>query len=440
MGRTARLATIAVLAGMTLSACASDRDAPEEPDVVAPEEDGDPQAPSEPPAEPDPEPPEPEPEPEPERFFAEEPGSRPYTELPENLVLTRELVAEMPEQVTALAVRLGDDRLFAGDKQGTVWVVDGGERRSEAFLDISDQVLGSGQTSEQGLLSIAFHPDDSDRLFVYYVTEGDDDTRLSEFRVAATGDHADIDSERIVLDVEQPFRWHNGGHLVFGPDGMLWLSLGDGGLSGDPSLNAQNPGNLLGSIIRIDVDGDDPYAIPDDNPFADGDGGAPEVWAYGLRNPWRMAFDPVEWRLYITDVGQFLYEWVNVIGHDEAGVNFGWPIREGSNCFADHRDRCPGDDLTDPVHEYERQDECAIIGAHVYDGALFPDLAGHFFYTDFCAGWLRSFRYHDGEVRDERDWSEQVDRFDRPVAVGADADGELLVSDGEGSIWRIVPG
>jgi glucose/arabinose dehydrogenase len=441
--RARRLVLGVAVTAMVLGACAEAPGSGDDPDPTArsPEEPADTDAGAGAPPETEGgNEPEPEPEPEPESPFGDAPEARPYEELPDGLVLARELVAEAPEQVTALAVRAGDERIFAGDKQGTIWVVEDDELRSEPFLDLSEQVLGTGQTSEQGFLSLAFHPFDPDRMFVYYVVEGDGRTRVSEFRVDAAGDRADPGSERTVLEVAQPFRWHNGGHLLFGPDELLWLSLGDGGIRGDPDLVAQDPFELLGSVIRIDVDGDDPYAIPDDNPFADGTEGAPEVFAIGLRNPWRMAFDPVEWRLFVTDVGQNIYEWVNLVEHDGGGVNFGWPIREGSTCFAPHGDLCPGEGLTDPILEYGRVNECAIIGGQVYDGRALPALAGHFFYTDFCAGWLRSFRYHDGEVRDERDWSDELEAFDHPVTVSSDADGELLVSDDLGAIWRIVPG
>lgn len=374
---------------------------------------------------------------------------RPDLAPPDDLVLARELVAESPEQVTALATRPGDHRLFAGDKRGRIWIVEDGELRQSSWLNISDRVISTTQREEQGFLTMAFHPDapDDDRLFVYYVPDdGTDNTRLSSFTLT-DGEVDDPDDEQIILELEQPFRWHNGGQLVFGPDGMLWLSLGDGGVAGDPDLHAQDPHSLLGSIIRIDVDrvhagNDPPYAIPDDNPYVDGIDGAPEVWAKGLRNPWRMVIDPVDATVYTADVGQSGYEWVNVVGLDQGGVNFGWPIIEASTCFPGHQELCPGEGFTDPVLEYSHDDPeiCAIIGGIVYDGPGIPELRGHYLYGDLCAGWVRSFRYVDGEARHERDWSEGLGRFDVMVTFGIDVDGEPLVSDGLGAIWRIVPG
>jgi glucose/arabinose dehydrogenase len=370
-----------------------------------------------------------------------EPSPRAYSPLPDDLALDRELVAQGLDQIVGLAVAPNDDRIFAVEKVGRIRVIEDGVVDPEPFLDITDEVRAGGLRSEQGMFSVAFHPDftSNGRLFVYYVTHGDDDTRLEELRVDAETGRVDLATRRTVLDVHQPFRWHQGGAMMFGRDRMLWLSLGDGGVSGDPDLEAQNRANLLGSIVRIDVDGGDPYAIPPDNPFVDDEDAAPEVWAYGLRNPWRFDLDPVDGLAYIADVGQNTYEWVNVVPDDEGGWNFGWPILEGAECFEAHAELCPGEGFTDPVLVYEQDGTaCAIIGGIVYDGSAIHGLAGHYLYTDFCGGWLRSFRYHDGEVRDERDWTESLGQFELPTTFGRDPSGEAIVADSEGRIWRII--
>jgi glucose/arabinose dehydrogenase len=380
--------------------------------------------------------------PTPDPEVIEEPSPRPYEPLPDDLTLDLELVAEGLGQVVDLVAAPGSSRVFAVEKEGTVRIIEDGEVVDDPFLDLRDSVRASDTRGEQGMLSLAFHPayERNGRFFVYYVTEGDDDTRLDEFRVSEDRMRADGDSQRTVLDVPQPFRWHNGGKIIFDRGGMLMLSLGDGGVSGDPELEAQDPTNLLGAIVRIDVDEGDPYGIPPDNPFADSEDGAPEVWAYGLRNPWRIHLDDVEGMLYIADVGQYIYEWVNVVADDDGGHNFGWPITEGSSCFSGHEELCPGEDLTDPVFEYHRADpSCAIIGGVVYDGPGLPEVAGHYFYSDFCGGWLRSFRHVEGEVRDEREWFDDH-TFSLPVTIGTDPEGEILLSDSEGRIWRVVRG
>ena len=243
----------------------------------------------------------------------------------------------------------GDPRLFVVEKGGRVVIVENGAVLPTPFLDLRGQVSTG---SEQGLLSLAFHPGYSSngRFFVNF-TDTAGDTRVVEYRVSP-GDpgRADPGSARVVLAIEQPFANHNGGLVLFGPDGMLYVGMGDGGSGGDPQGNGQNLGALLGKMLRIDVDGAQPYAVPDDNPFVDTAGARPEVWAYGLRNPWRFSFDRDTGDLYIADVGQNRVEEVNAVSGAGGGLNYGWNVMEGTRCF-EPGEGCDQDGLTLPVTE-----------------------------------------------------------------------------------------
>ncbi|MGH7563550.1 MAG: PQQ-dependent sugar dehydrogenase, partial [Gemmatimonadota bacterium] len=241
-----------------------------------------------------------------------------------------------------LASPPGDERLFVVEKVGTIRVIREGQVLDAPFLDIRDLVSGG---SEQGLLSVAFHPAyaSNGRFFVDYTNQGGD-TQVVEYRVSADPDRADPVPVQTILSVDQPFANHNGGLIAFGPDGMLYVGLGDGGSAGDPQENGQNTGTLLGSILRIDVDGGTPYAIPSDNPFTGQPGARGEIWAYGLRNPWRFSFNRGTGDLFIADVGQNDLEEVNAEPGDEGGINYGWNLMEGTDCF--RNDDCDQTGLT----------------------------------------------------------------------------------------------
>ncbi|HWC06515.1 MAG TPA: PQQ-dependent sugar dehydrogenase, partial [Gemmatimonadota bacterium] len=294
----------------------------------------------------------------------------------------------------------GDPRLFVVEKSGAIRVIKDGQVLQTAFLDIRDEVSGG---SEQGLLSLAFHPRyaSNGRFFVDY-TNLSGDTRVVEYRVSADPDRADPAPVQTILSVDQPFANHNGGLLVFGPDGMLYVGLGDGGSGGDPQGNGQNRGVLLGKILRIDVDAGTPYAIPSDNPFVGQAGRRGEIWAWGLRNPWRFSFDRETGDLFVADVGQNDREEVNARSRDEGGVNYGWNVMEGSECFQD--DDCDRAGLTLPVVEYDHGEGCSITGGFVYRGSALPELRGHYFFSDFCSGFVRSFRLAGGAAVEERSW------------------------------------
>ncbi|MGH8936715.1 MAG: PQQ-dependent sugar dehydrogenase, partial [Acidimicrobiia bacterium] len=329
----------------------------------------------------------------------------------------------------------GDSRLFIVEKTGAIRIVSDGALRAEPFLDLSGRVSGG---SEQGLLGMAFHPGyaQNGRFFVHF-TNLDGDTRLVEFQVSDDDPHrADPASERLVLAQDQPFANHNGGMVLFGPDGDLYLALGDGGGSGDPNGHGQNPDTRLGTILRLDVDGAHPYEIPPDNPFVDG-GGAQEVWAYGLRNPWRIAIDPPTGLLYVADVGQGSWEEVNVEAAGAGGLNYGWSIMEGAHCF-DPPSGCDSTGLELPALEYPIPEEgCAVIGGFVYRGSDLPELQGHYFYGDLCGGWVRSFLYQDGQATFEKEWFQDVGTI---YSFGTDAAGELYVAVAEGTVYRLSPG
>jgi glucose/arabinose dehydrogenase len=325
----------------------------------------------------------------------------------------------------------GDDRLFVVDQAGTVEVLNDGERAT--FLDISSKVHFE---REQGLLGLAFHPDfaQNGRFFVDYTDTGGT-TIIEEYLVSGTDpDVADPEPARVVLTVEQPAANHNGGMLAFGPDGYLYIALGDGGGAGDRYGNGQNTETLLGTILRFDVD-DDPYSIPADNVFANGEG-APEIWAYGLRNPWRFSFDSD--LIYIADVGQGLWEEIDVADISSTGLNFGWPLMEGNHCFA--VDNCDPSGLELPVLEYGHNNgDCSVTGGYVYRGAAIPELHGAYFYGDYCSGRLASFRFGDGGIVEERDWTSTLGAVPWLTSFGTDADGELYLMSTDGRVLRIEP-
>lgn len=325
-----------------------------------------------------------------------------------------------------------DDRLFVVEQRGTVRIVSGGQLLPTPFLDLSGVVSSGG---ERGLLSLAFHPEfaTNGRLFVDY-TDASGNTRVVGYRVSASDpNRADPTSGDTILAVQQPYSNHNGGLVTFGPDGMLYVGLGDGGSGGDPLGNGQDLSTVLGSILRLDVDAGSPYAIPPDNPFVGQAGSRGEIWAYGLRNPWRFAFDPDAGLLYIADVGQSLWEEVDVERADEGGLNYGWNTMEGSHCY--DAPSCDRTGLTLPVLEYGHDQGCSITGGMVYRGAAMPQLRGTYFYSDYCGGWLRSFRYVGGSVTDARSWD--VGDLGQVLSFGKDSQGELYVLSASGTVYRL---
>lgn len=280
----------------------------------------------------------------------------------------------------------GSQRLFLLQQSGVIRILSNGELITTPFIDISSKIVSGG---EQGLLSLAFSPDFPTNNHVYlYYTNREGNTVLS--RLIAQGNTLNPDSEEILLIVNQPFGNHNGGRLEFGPDGMLYLGLGDGGSGGDPQNNSQNSQTLLGKLIRLNVD--NPISgsiIPADNPFVNDPNTLSEIWALGLRNPWRIAFDSVTGNLFIADVGQAEFEEVNFQpANSKGGENYGWNIAEGPACF--NSSTCNMNGLTPPIASYDHTEGCSITGGQVYRGSLYPDLAGRYLYGDFCTGRIWS--------------------------------------------------
>jgi len=341
-------------------------------------------------------------------------------------------------------VNAADDsgRLFVVERGGRVRVIDaGGYLRAGPFVNLSDRIVAEW---EQGLLGLAFHPDfaANGRLFVDYTRRGDGALVLSELAASRDRASADPASERVLLTIAHPSPFHNGGQLAFGPDGYLYIGVGDGGGEGDPLGSGQNLETLLGKILRIDVDGEPapgaPYAIPRNNPYApDGiapGAGLPEIWAFGLRNPWRFSFDRASGDLYIGDVGQDTWEEIDRQAAASAGgENYGWNAREGNHCYSPLCDRVSA---VDPIAEYAHDPGCAVIGGYVYRGSSQPTLAGSYLFGDHCAGTIFSLPAagrHDPKV--------VVDSGLSLSAFGEAEDGEIYVVDlAGGGLYRVTIG
>ena len=343
----------------------------------------------------------------------------------------------------------GSGRQFLVQQEGKILILPADPNAGEAktFLDISDRDLIANQF-EEGLLGLAFHPEfkSNGKLYIYYSQQKPKRSRIVELKVkSGDADVADLESERLLMEIPQPFWNHNSGNLVFGPDKMLYIGVGDGGKGGDPLLLGQNPFALNGTILRIDVDrkdGDLEYGIPKDNPFVDEKApfGKPgyrgEVYAYGLRNPWGLTFD-AEGRLWCADVGQAKWEEINLI---EKGGNYGWSLREGKDPFDKSLGNEPEDaDLIDPIHQYGRTDGTSITGGFVYQGKAFPKLKGTYIFGDWGTGNLWAIRYDasKGEVSEVIDLykpGEAVKSF-KPAVISPSADGEILVASWTGQVY-----
>jgi glucose/arabinose dehydrogenase len=347
-----------------------------------------------------------------------------------------EMVVDGLDQPSGFAVAGdGSNRFFILEQPGRIRVVQEGALLEEPFLDITERV--GNDATEQGLLGLAFHPNYTENSFFYVnYTNNDGHTTISRFSVSGDPNVADSESESLVLFVEQPAGNHNGGHLVFGPDGYLWIGLGDGGASGDRFQNAQNPGTLLGSMLRIDVDGAEPYGVPADNPFVDDPNARSEVWATGLRNPWRYSFDSETGDLYIADVGQGEWEEISVArAGSTGGENYGWPITEGSHCYG--TDSCTTDGLVQPVIEYDHSGgNCAITGGYVYRGSASPGLWGAYLYADYCSGNFWGLRLAEGGAEPRLFFQRDRALFS---SFGQDEHGELYILSIEaGAVFHIV--
>jgi len=324
----------------------------------------------------------------------------------------------------------GSGRLFVVERPGRIRIAVNGMLFQEPFLDITDRIRSNG--SEQGLLGLAFHPDyETNGFFYVNYTDRNGDTVISRFSVSPDSNFADPSSELRMLGIPQPYANHNGGAVAFGPDGYLYLGLGDGGSGGDPLGNGQSLNTLLGKILRIDVNNAIPYSIPPDNPFAGSGGVYQEIWASGLRNPWRFSFDSSTGDLYIGDVGQNEWEEIDIAPAGVGGLNFGWNTYEGNHPYQGGSSAS----FAFPVAEYNHSQGCSVTGGVVSRGALLPAWNGIYLYGDFCTGYVWGLLTQGGS------WQSQL-LFTTGLGIstfGVDEAGEVYLADyRSGTIYRLV--
>jgi glucose/arabinose dehydrogenase len=327
----------------------------------------------------------------------------------------------------------GSGRLFILEQQGRIRILSDGQLLQQPFLDIQSRVESGG---ERGLLGLAFHPDfqQNRRFFVNYTRRVGDQLRtvIAEYRASQGNPDTADTQETVILEFDQPFNNHNGGHLVFGPDRYLYIGTGDGGSGGDPQGNAQNLGSLLGKILRIDVDSGSPYASPPDNPYAGQDGARPEIWAYGLRNPWRFSFDPLTGQIFAADVGQASWEEVDLIVR---GGNYGWNIREGNHCYPPEVTSCRTAGLVAPIAEYGRDQGGSITGGYVYRGqSRASPLWGSYIFGDYLSGTVWALSREQAGHWTRR---EVLQSGLRISSFGEDENGELYLVGHGGTVEQI---
>ncbi|SYZ72506.1 conserved exported hypothetical protein [Candidatus Zixiibacteriota bacterium] len=342
----------------------------------------------------------------------------------------------------------GDNqRLFIVEQySGKIKILANGSVQAAPFIDIHSLITTAG--NEQGLLGLAFHPDYANNGFFFVdYTDTSGATVIERFHVSPNPDSADPASGQIILRIAQPYSNHNGGMIAFGPnDGYLYVGMGDGGLGGDPENRAQNPDSLLGKILRIDIDGGSPYAIPTSNPYYGKNSPRPEIWAMGVRNPWRYSFDKSTADLYIADVGQNSWEEIDFQpANDTGGENYGWRLMEGNHCYNPPTNCDPGGNLVLPIYEYGHSSgKCSITGGYVYRGCAIPDLQGTYFFGDYCSGQIWSFRYSGGIMSEFMERTVELapgggQSINMITSFGQDNAGEIYIVDQGGEIFKIVP-
>ncbi len=333
------------------------------------------------------------------------------------------------------------NRIFVVQQSGAIRVVRRDTLLPTLFLNLSGIISTGG---ERGLLSLAFDPNYASNGFFYVdYTASNGALTVARYHISANPNVGDATSGQVLLSIPHAANSnHNGGLVTFGPDGYLYIGTGDGGGGGDPDDNGQDSTVLLGKILRIDVNGAPPYAIPASNPFVGRPPAAPEVWAYGLRNPWRFSFDRMTHDLYIGDVGQNAWEELNFASAgDPGGRNYGWNTMEGAHCYPSGNS-CPMAGLILPVYEYSHGSNnanCSITGGYVYRGTRYPDLAGRYFFGEYCAGWIRSLRMQGGTVTDLIDHTADFGVAGGLTSFGEDARGEIYVTRSSGQVYRITP-
>lgn len=328
-------------------------------------------------------------------------------------------------------------RAFVVEQSGRIRVIRNDALVPTPFLDISARISNGG---ERGLLGLAFHPRyATNGVFVVYYTNPSGDIRIASYKVTANPEVADPASEQILLAVPHPsFSNHNGGMVAFGPDGHLYAGIGDGGSGGDPNGNGQNRNVLLAKLVRLAVNDAGQASVPPDNPFAGQAGIRPEIWSYGLRNPWRFSFDRATGDLYIGDVGQNAREEIDVstdVSQFGKGLNYGWKTMEGTACFSPSSG-CDKTGLVQPVLDYDHGDGCSVTGGYVYRGVAAPALRGHYFYGDYCSGWVKSFVLSGTRATQGLDWT-SLRPGGQITSFGEDAKGDLYIIVGEGRVFRI---
>ena len=353
-------------------------------------------------------------------------------------------VASGLSQPVAAVAPDGDDRLFIVERTGAIKILENGSVKATPFLTIPEGAdlcfCGDG-----GLIGLAFHPNYSSngRFFVHVTAPSPTpgmafENRIVEYHATPASDVADAAPVREIIDVDQPRTNHNGGAIMFGTDGYLYIPIGDGGDQGDPFNRGQNKFNMLASILRIDIDGGVPYAIPAGNPYNGADG-LREIWAIGIRSPWRSSIDRATGDLYVGDVGQNAWEEITVGPSGVAGLNHGWRIVEGNACH-NPSSGCNKAGLTAPVLVYPNQGTASVIGGYVYRGDVMPALRGTYFYAEFYEGWVRSFRLGGGVALDQRDWESTIGNIAAIAGFGEDGHGELYLLTFGGTVYKIVPG
>lgn len=363
-------------------------------------------------------------------------SNSPYAQTP----LTTTVVASGLSSPVFVTSPPGDtDRIFIVQQGGRVRIVKNDTLLTGNFLNLQGKISSGG---ERGLLGLAFHPDYANNGYFYVnYTDSAGNTVVARFQVTANPDSANFSSRQILLTVNQPFSNHNGGWIDFGPnDGYLYIALGDGGSGGDPQDNGQDTLSLLGKMLRLDIDTTQGYKIPPSNPFVDSTGTLKEIWALGLRNPWRNSFDRLTGDFYIADVGQGAWEEVSFQpGTSGGGENYGWRLKEGDHCFnpSSGCDTIAG--LTDPIHEYPHSDGCSITGGYVYRGSAIPDLQGTYFFGDYCSGTIWSFRFDGNDTSEFQDRSTELGVSVNISSFGEDARGELyIMGHNNGTVYKIV--
>lgn len=344
----------------------------------------------------------------------------------------------LKQPISIASANDGSGRFFVSQQHGQLVIVTrDGKVLDKPFLDLSSKVSCCG---ERGLLGVAFDPNYQSNGFFYVdYTNTDGNTVIARYQVSDDPNVAKPDSAKVLLTIQQPQANHNGGELQFGPDGYLYIGMGDGGGGGDQHGkigNGQSLDTLLGKILRIDVEHGDPYAIPKDNPFVGREGAKPEIWAYGLRNPWRFSFDRKTGDLWIADVGQNKWEEIDFQkAGDAGGENYGWRLMEGTHCY-NPSTNCNDGSLTLPILEYSHSEGCSVTGGYVYRGSAIPDIDGDYFYGDYCSGYVwQATQGSDGK------WTSHK-LFQTGFSIttwGQDAQGELYVADyNSGKLYKLV--